>query len=207
MKEPLPTPEDAFWQQIEARPGEAMPRLLFADWCNENDRPVMAEVQRWLAATGRKPHFWKDNHWFWLSDRSTFEQPVEAIQTMPDELAKQIASNAPGRIPSSNGYIVFGSQRQAEEALVSAWVAATSRGFFRRPWRPDHLPPNGWFMPTKSTTNAEPKQPVTFRSQVISVAIIVAVVLILSELLLWKAEQKYSRPAPVQPAVETTKPQ
>jgi uncharacterized protein (TIGR02996 family) len=46
-------PEDAFWTLIESEPANPTHRLLFADWCDENDKPILGDVQRWLAATER----------------------------------------------------------------------------------------------------------------------------------------------------------
>ncbi|MBY0456947.1 MAG: TIGR02996 domain-containing protein, partial [Gemmataceae bacterium] len=40
------TTEDALLAAVAANPADDLPRLVYADWCDENDRPVRAEFIR-----------------------------------------------------------------------------------------------------------------------------------------------------------------
>jgi uncharacterized protein (TIGR02996 family) len=86
MNVPKLDPEDFFWQQIQDRPSDPIPRLLYADWCDENDRPVMSIVQRWLAATGRRPDRWSEDCWRWVSEAAAMRNPLPKLATLPDAL-------------------------------------------------------------------------------------------------------------------------
>jgi uncharacterized protein (TIGR02996 family) len=137
-------PEDLFWQQIQDRPGDPIPRLLYADWCDENDRPNMAEVQRWLAATGlRAAHH--NGSWIWMWYRAA-DHPTDWCR-LPLRLFNSIR-NAPhsrwprpmGMIPVGEECRLFASQRESEVALEAAWEHATSRRRLFMRFRPDYAP-------------------------------------------------------------------
>lgn len=137
-------PETLFWRQIEIRPDDPIPRLLYADWCDENDRPIMAEVQRWLAATGhRAAHH--DGNWIWMWYR-TADHPTDSCR-IPRRLFNSI-QNVPcsrwprpmGMIPVGEEYRLFDSQRESEMALEAAWEYATSRRRLFMRFHPDYAP-------------------------------------------------------------------
>lgn len=47
--------EAAFWSSIEAAPGDALPKLILADFLDERGRDAEADCWRWIAETGRVP--------------------------------------------------------------------------------------------------------------------------------------------------------
>jgi uncharacterized protein (TIGR02996 family) len=138
MNVPKLDPEDFFWQQIQDRPSDPIPRLLYADWCDENDRPVMSIVQRWLAATGRRPDPRKSCCWRWVTESEALRHPLPWSATLPDALFWWIG---PGTVEGEYGFeedrAHFVSLREAEETLAKAWVEATRRRTFRRSWKPE----------------------------------------------------------------------
>lgn len=142
MKELLPTSlEDLFWKQIEDRPGDPLPRLLYADWCDENDSPVMSVIQRWLVATGRiTSESWLAS--MWLTEDGVDFAPEEIHRTLPLPLFRAIDGFARGYIARyGSGRMVFKTLRDAEEALVGAWIRATCGDLSREKWKPDFTPP------------------------------------------------------------------
>jgi uncharacterized protein (TIGR02996 family) len=149
--DPSIDPEDLFWERIQDHPDDPIPRLLYADWCDENDRPVMSIVQRWLAATGRMPNRWHSGLWTWITEttppsrhlvlffmvETTPLPPIEKARTLPDPLFRCISSKAAGLVAATPGHRMFQSRRTAEEALVGAWSEATKPRFWRGNWKPD----------------------------------------------------------------------
>jgi uncharacterized protein (TIGR02996 family) len=129
-------PEDAFWRMIESDPTNPSHRLLFADWCDENDKPIMADVQRWLAATGRAPTQ-VGLLWIWSKggvaqlDRSNLPQKLfRALEKFPNYIRQNSITLG----------VAFLRYREAEEALVPAWLEAIRRRWFSRSWKPTFLP-------------------------------------------------------------------
>jgi uncharacterized protein (TIGR02996 family) len=53
---PLNHPEaEAFLRSIAAKPGDGLPRLIFADWLDDNGHHNAAAGQRWAAKHGKYP--------------------------------------------------------------------------------------------------------------------------------------------------------
>lgn len=137
-----PTPEDIFWSRIEAEPGNPLPRLLFADWCDENDRPVMSEVQRWLATTGRYPG--QSGHWwFWTMNKTKLIDGVaqNLCHALPQMLFDQLLPPPPAFYSGAEQFGTiwcFSNLRSSEEALAQVWRKARRwrRLVFR--FRPDY---------------------------------------------------------------------
>ena len=46
----------AFWAEIKARPGDALPMKVYADWLDEQGRCNLAFAMRWAADRKRFPH-------------------------------------------------------------------------------------------------------------------------------------------------------
>jgi uncharacterized protein (TIGR02996 family) len=110
-------PEDVFWSLIESDPTNPTHRLIFADWCDENDQPTMGDVQRWLAATRRFPqqhdqsYCWFDDMPSWSESRSSL--PGKLFTNLP-EIRKWV-----GQIHFSCSR--YSSIREAEESLAQSW--------------------------------------------------------------------------------------
>jgi uncharacterized protein (TIGR02996 family) len=49
------SPEQGFQADISERPGDDTPRLVYADWLEEQGRPDEAFCQRWMAKHGKYP--------------------------------------------------------------------------------------------------------------------------------------------------------
>jgi uncharacterized protein (TIGR02996 family) len=49
------SPEDAFLEDIRARPEDRTPKLIFADWLEEHGQPDLAYAYRWMASRGYRP--------------------------------------------------------------------------------------------------------------------------------------------------------
>jgi uncharacterized protein (TIGR02996 family) len=146
-------PEDLFWKPILEQPQSALPRLLYADWCDENDRPVMSLVQRWLAASGRVPMRWYNEIWYWGSEKSPPTYGIKKNHTLPEPLFRQLDLEAASNlIPASVELVSYRTQREAEEALVGAWVKATQKRWFRSAWKPDFTSADGFLKPPPKPT-------------------------------------------------------
>jgi uncharacterized protein (TIGR02996 family) len=127
-------PAAPFWSAIEAAPHEPGPRLIFADWCDDNRFPVMGDVQRWLAATGRHsgwPSFFSPQsgrRWWCLKSQPWTRLPAELREALPP------GPDRPDRM--------YDGDRGAEEALAVAWLAVTRLShwweFWRKPWVPNY---------------------------------------------------------------------
>ena len=143
---PEDDPQVPFWDAIEHDPSAKGPRLVFADWCDEQGLSALAEAQRWLAATGHRP-------------RTRFQLPAgkaeklfgwygaHAGQKGPEFLQPDLMQHVFGGDPEySMGHFrqIYRSRRAAEEALAVAWAAATRPShvweFWRQPWVPDYEP-------------------------------------------------------------------
>lgn len=47
--------EQSMWATVKANPADGLPRLVLADWCDENGKPDLAYALRWSARRGRYP--------------------------------------------------------------------------------------------------------------------------------------------------------
>ncbi len=54
-KKKIWTDEEQFWEGIRENLDDMGPRLVFADWLDENNNPDLATVLRWTAWFGRTP--------------------------------------------------------------------------------------------------------------------------------------------------------
>ena len=154
-------PQTPFWHAIERDPSVPGPRLVFADWCAENGLATMAEVQRWLAATGRYPVEWRTkswnlpgltwrwiNHWYRDWHRSVIGQDLDnrlIPAVLPQGLFEQLFAwyySPMYSDPRTDNYYL--SLRTAEKRLAAAWRRATRPRrwytFWHRPWVPDWTP-------------------------------------------------------------------
>jgi hypothetical protein len=132
MDNPIQDPEDVFWSLIESEPWNPNHRLLFADWCDENNKPVMGDIQRWLVATGRHP---KNIGSFWCWERS---EENRSPSTLPKKLFRYLPTGCLSR--GQNPTAICRSFREAEELLVPAWQQATKRRWIFGRWRPNFTP-------------------------------------------------------------------
>lgn len=191
MIDPVPVdPEALFWKQIEARPGDPIPRLLYADWCDENDRPVMSVVQRWLVATGRIT----SEEWLsamWLTEDGVDFAPEEIHRTLPTPLFRAIDGFAPGYVVKyGTGRIVFETVRSAEEALVGAWLRAARGERSGEKWKPDFTPlsvprrPKRGVLPVVDPSGVKPPDRNTF------VGVLLLVVMVFAALCTCSEDQK-----------------
>lgn len=48
--------EAGFLADISEHPADPTPRLVYADWLEENGRHEMAHAMRWMARRGKRPH-------------------------------------------------------------------------------------------------------------------------------------------------------
>ena len=66
--------EDAFVSDVLRNPGDATPKLVYADWLDEHGRPDLAFAYRWMATRGRHPALRQRPRarkpWAWWHERS-----------------------------------------------------------------------------------------------------------------------------------------
>jgi uncharacterized protein (TIGR02996 family) len=134
--DPSIDPEDLFWERIRDRPSDPIPRLLYADWCDENDRPVMSVVQRWLAATRRWP-IPDDEGWEWWGCEDCGLEVADS-GLLPLPLFNKLPFRWEGdRLGDPVVAVRYCGMKPAEEALAAAWALATEKKWFRAAWDPD----------------------------------------------------------------------
>jgi uncharacterized protein (TIGR02996 family) len=72
-----------FLAAIEADPANPEPKLLMADWLEENDvYPEMQYALRWMAARGRHPKRETDT-WYWLYETDDAETNARKPHLVP----------------------------------------------------------------------------------------------------------------------------
>ena len=75
----LPPDGVALFAAVLASPRDPLPKLVFADWLDEHDEPVLAHAFRWCAAHGRHPKSeTRRRGWSWSTAYSD-EQPPECL--------------------------------------------------------------------------------------------------------------------------------
>lgn len=87
------THEDAFLADILEHPEEDAPRLIFADWLEDNGRAERATVLRWCVANGRWPEHMPGKFskpWQWwhrcVLDRADGQKFASSRAVLPPEL-------------------------------------------------------------------------------------------------------------------------
>jgi uncharacterized protein (TIGR02996 family) len=168
MTETAPDPEEPFWHQIEEQPGNPLPRLIFADWCDENDRAGMATVQRWLAATGRFPAFVDGGSWYWVSEVAPIRDSVPLHCLLPRALFVEMVPTLHSAHSTPFDF-EYANAREAEDAIEIGWPEATKRRWFGQTWRPDFRAINESTLPpmardsSRETGDALSRQPILVR--------------------------------------------
>jgi uncharacterized protein (TIGR02996 family) len=90
---------------LNARPGDFMTLLTYADWLAERGRVVEEEVLRWAAAMGRVPHYTADpgddqmRGWWW-GNIHAYGREIDRPDSIPDGLtlgSAQFQHLPPGR--------------------------------------------------------------------------------------------------------------
>jgi uncharacterized protein (TIGR02996 family) len=66
------THDEAFLAAILEAPDDPTPRLVYADWCEENGKPDFAYALRWMLARGLAPaHLPQRKLWPWMWFRAS----------------------------------------------------------------------------------------------------------------------------------------
>jgi hypothetical protein len=100
----------------------------------------MAEVQRWLVVTQRRPTPMEPLFVAWVADGCELD-PIQAAicGTLPRPLFVQLNSDDPGYIGVyAPGIFLYESLQHAENALEKAWEKARRANWFGRRWEPGY---------------------------------------------------------------------
>jgi uncharacterized protein (TIGR02996 family) len=124
----LPAGAEAFLAAIVVAPDDPAPRLVFADWLEEQGRTGAAAACRWLAAGG-KPYRDASESWTWFRSDQAVRADWFGRQLNPEGLLPPVPGltlpGGPHVVPYAAGvvgrYWEFPTREAAERALLMAW--------------------------------------------------------------------------------------
>jgi uncharacterized protein (TIGR02996 family) len=131
------------WEALlDREPDTADLRLQYSDWLEEQGLLDRAEVQRWLARTGKRPNPTGIDWEWWREGESAVERGIAPHRMLPAVLFNHLPAKPaipsqdwpyppdkkqPGD-PSRVGYRTYSTRQAAEEALVRAWSSLKKAG-------------------------------------------------------------------------------
>lgn len=84
------TPEEQFIAAIIASPDDHTPKLMFADWLDEDGQDKLAAAYRWCGEKRKHPTFYPIyNEWSWFNkSRNPLDSPAMLPGFLFDRIAK-----------------------------------------------------------------------------------------------------------------------
>ena len=118
--------EDAFLLALEADPSDALSRLAYADWLEEQGYDARAACLRWTARAGKRPSPANIKSagaclWWAKDDPSVLSRRPEISHRhrLPEALYRATAALSDDE--DSGASVYFRTRRDAELALQAAW--------------------------------------------------------------------------------------
>jgi uncharacterized protein (TIGR02996 family) len=116
--------ERGFQADIDEHPGDATPRLVYADWLEEQGRPDEAFCQRWMAKHGkhpgdrRGPRIQARYSWGWWPEGMTDYPPSPRHAKLPLQVFLALP-----KASYFAGHRYYPGRKEAEAALRKALTA------------------------------------------------------------------------------------
>ena len=122
----MPLPKQ-FLEGLATTPEDWALRAVFADWCEENDRPAVAACLLWMARRHKRPYQGTAGRATWFN--------ADTISTGLGDPQSDIPGAVFGRLEGGKtvaNHTMYPSLGAAEEAFYHAWEKAREGG-----WNPD----------------------------------------------------------------------
>ncbi len=118
---------DHFLQDLAKTPSDWDFLGLVADWAEDNDQPYLAECLRWMIRQRKRPNLDVSGTGTWFNAETIPEGLGDPESDVPAVLYKLLEGGN-----EIAHHKMFPTVREAEKALLMAWVKAPKRDGLRR---------------------------------------------------------------------------
>jgi uncharacterized protein (TIGR02996 family) len=118
---------EAFFEDLAEKPEDWQVRGVFADWCEDNGKPELAECLRWMIRRQKRPYHGSGTSFTWFNADTIRAGMGDPESDLPGRVYDRLSGGT--QVANHRSYATL---REAEEALYAAWEAARKKG-----WKPD----------------------------------------------------------------------
>src|SRR5262245_29155310 len=102
---------DIFFEDLETKPDDWAVRSVFADWCEDNGQPELAECLRWMVRMRKRPYHGQDRWFTWFNADKISKGMGDQESDVPEPVYLKLEGGK-----ESANHKTFGSLREAEAA-------------------------------------------------------------------------------------------
>jgi uncharacterized protein (TIGR02996 family) len=114
---------EGYYQDLARSPEDWALRSVFADWCDDNGKPEVAEALRWMVKNHKRPHSSSTESFTWFNADTIGKGLGDPESDIPGAYYKLLQGGQ-----ESANHKSYPSLRAAEEAFHAAWTAAAPKG-------------------------------------------------------------------------------
>jgi len=115
---------EPYYQDLARAPEDWALRSVFADWCEDNGQPDLAECLRWMVENHKRPHCGSDQSFTWFNADAL--KAKENLGDPESDIPERVYQLLQGGREAAR-HKTYESLREAEEAFHAAWKQARKR--------------------------------------------------------------------------------